>query len=211
MTCCGATEKYCSEEGYCSTAKFENYLADYSECNNVCNECNDDCEKCCDTFFPLQPELCKASPGAYAHFCLCGSADPFQSRGCGVDAPPFQDDESWVSPDEFDDVAAWGTGKTFRKMTCSGWYDMTEEVDGWTVPINAGWDGANPVMPPEIEEETLEKNTVGAFVDAAPCGDPVAKIAIQLACPIACGVTTEDWLDMVANQQYPDRYAGVPP
>ena len=96
MTCCGATEKYCSEGGYCSTTKFDNYLADYSECNNVCNECNDDCEKCCDTFFPFQPELCKAHPGAMAHFCLCGSADPFQSRGCGVDAPPFpgKDDES---------------------------------------------------------------------------------------------------------------------
>ena len=223
VTCCGDTEKYCSEDGYCSTIKHANNQDDYSECNNVCNECNDDCEKCCDIFFDSQRELCKAAPGAMAHFCLCGSADPFQSRGCGVDPPPFRDDESWVSPDEFDDIDAWGTGKAFRKMTCSGWYDMTKEVDGWTVPINAEWDGADPVVPPKIEEETLAKDADGKFVDVTPCivsedakgmGRRGRKLthttygdfSIKLACPIACGVTREDWLGMVADVQYPGRY-----
>ena len=170
VTCCGGTDKYCSADGYCSKKKWENNQDDYSECNNVCNECNDDCEKCCDTFFPLKPGLCKATPGAYAHFCLCGSADPFQSRGCGVDAPPFQDDESWVSPDEFDDIDAWVPGRRFVKMTCSGWEDMTKEVmtptgDGFTVPINAEWDGKDPVFPPQAEKVTLDKDETGAFID----------------------------------------------
>ena len=96
---------------------------------------------------------------------------------------------------------AWGTGKTFRKMTCSGWYDMTKEVGGFTVPINAGWDGADPVMPPEIKEETLAKNADGKFDDVTPCA---LQSEVELACPIACGVTREDWLVMVAKQQYPD-------
>ena len=225
MTCCGATEKYCSEDGYCSTIKHANNQDDYSECNNVCNECNDDCEKCCDTFFPGQPEFCKATPGANAHFCLCGSADPFQSRGCGVDAPVMKDDESWVSPDEFDDIDAWVPDRPFVKMTCSKWYDMTEEVDGWTVPISAEWDGNG--MPPEIKGETLPKNDEGAFLSLggdwgpAPCDGAMEppgrrgrklgrlrseKYVIELACPIACGVTPEVWLDMVAYAQYPARY-----
>jgi hypothetical protein len=235
VTCCGETEKYCSEDGYCSTIKHANNQDDYSECNNVCNECNDDCKKCCDTFFPFQPELCKAAPGAMAHFCLCGSADPFQSRGCGVDAPPMKDDESWVSPDEFDGIDAWIPRRPFVKMTCSGWEDMTEEVmtptgHGFTVPINAGWDGGkdpvlgwdgkDPVLPPEAEKVTLDKNAeTRAFVDVDPWCLPWERghgrgpldpqgpgFAIQLACPIACGVTPEDWLDMVAQAQYPARY-----
>ena len=212
VTCCGGTDKYCSVDGYCSTTKHANNQDDYSECNNVCNECNDDCKKCCDTFFPISPpgapDYCEATPGANSHFCLCGSADPFQSRGCGVDAPPMKDDESWVSPDEFDDIDAWVPDRPFVKMTCSGWEDMTEEVDGWTVPISAEWDG-NGFPPPEIKGETLGKNADGAFSPSpnAPCGTRWdARDTIQLACPIACGVTPEVWLDMFAQAQYPARY-----
>ena len=124
-----------------------------------------------------------------------------------------------MSPDEFDAINAWGTGKAFRKMTCSKWSDMTEEVDGWTVPINAGWDGNG--MPPPIEEETLAKDADGKFVDVTPCnyhswqGDgkyaadgklsrpqtTYGDFAIKLACPIACGVTPEEWLSMAADLQ----------
>ena len=111
----------------------------------MCKECNDDCKKCCDTFFPEtedednppwsnrrnRNEFCKATPGANAHFCLCGSADPFQSRGCGVDAPVMKDDESWVSPDEFDDFDAYRAAKRQRAARREAWSARARENGYW--------------------------------------------------------------------------------
>ena len=81
----------------------------------------------------------------------------------------------------------------------------------------------NEIWLEKIEEETLVKDADGKFDDVTPCNfhtEPDSEdrrgrklehmtygdFSIQLACPIACGVTREDWLGMVADVQYPGRY-----